>query len=297
MINGKVSPKLVDNRTIKEIVYDGNVTVAKLWYISECEKLGCSGNEQLSLITPEMYNIHTSFDGEFFKRIIMVAPNPSAPVDSFAVKIIFNAFPDVPVCGAGASPDSSGVRKVYPAGKDVSVLLIRDDRYKWQHDWLNLHRVINGKVSPKLVDNRTIKEIVYDGNVTAAKQWYIGECEKLGCSGNEQLSLITSEMYNIHTSFDGEFLHTGTNVFENSLLGLGFLKQDLAGEEIQKACNKKNTLYFGCAGLYGLSGKTPELDSSSLVGFFHGEVLTTKGGPRFANLMISRLTAVTPEEY
>ena len=198
-------------------------------------------------------------------------------------------LPDIPICGAGASPDGDRSSEVFPSG-DVSILLIADSRYQWKHEWKNLHTVLAEEISVITADSRTIEVVVDKGVKSNAKEWYHKECERLGCSGNEELSLISPAGYNIHTSFDGDRLHTGTDVSGDWLLKRGLLPKAMADRKVEEVLTEGNSLVFGCAGLFGLLSRMPLTKDNTLMGFFHGEVLTAEGMPRFANLMVSSLT-------
>ena len=203
-------------------------------------------------------------------------------------------LPDIPVCGAGASPDGNGTSVVFPSG-DVSILLIADNRYQWKHEWKNLHTVLEDEISVITADSRTIEVVIEKGVKSNAKEWYHKECERLRCSGNEELSLISPAGYNIHTSFDGDRLHTGTDVSMDWLLNRGLLPRATADRKVEETLIESNTLVFGCAGLFGLLSNMPLTKDNTLMGFFHGEVLTTEGMPRFVNLMVSCLTVLSIE--
>lgn len=204
-------------------------------------------------------------------------------------------LPGIPWGGGGAAYNpAAGMGELLPAARDVILLLICDSRYRFENAWLNVHGDTARRVSFRAGGPRTILALREDGGDLPAQKWYkvhrqaFGFCE----TGFENLALAWPEGWNLHASPEGEFaLRTGADLPMGGELAVRAVENGMATERVAAFCGKENTLVFGCAGLMALLERPVIPGDNTLAGFLHGEVLTANGSPRFANLMMSGLTA------
>jgi hypothetical protein len=204
-------------------------------------------------------------------------------------------LPGTPFGGGGAAFNPAiGSGELMPAAKDVILLLIKDDRYRFTNFWRNVHEATGRSVSFRASDTRTILALRDEAVDQPAKDWYDVNNKALGFrqESYENLVLASPEGWNLHASPEGEFaLHMGTNLPCGGELMVRMISDGAATERVTAFCNNENTLVFGCAGLQSLLVKPVQPGDSTLAGYLHGEVITVNGSPRFTNLMMSGLKA------
>ena len=198
-------------------------------------------------------------------------------------------FPGVPFCGGGAAPAPDGEPKLYPAGGEVSVLFIKDERYSFSHRFRDLPDVSR----PLLLegpDSRTVT-FVTDGERLPAPEWLdmLKDAHGFRAGSFENVTLVTADGYNLHLSGGDGVLNTGSDIPASGEVSLGFVSDAEAQERVNAFLTDPSELVFGCAGLRSM---TTDVTAAGACGFLHGEILTSNGAPHFANLMMSALSAV-----
>jgi len=204
-------------------------------------------------------------------------------------------LPGVPFGGGGAAfhPGQS-TGSLLPLAKDVVLLLIKDDRYRFTNVWVNVHDDTGRKVQFRAGGERVIRSLRETGADEPALGWYTSRRKEAGFSEEsfENLALASPEGWNLHASPEGAFaLHTGANLPGGGELIVRQISNDTASQRISAFCGNENTLVFGCAGLQSMLSEPIRCGDGTLAGFLHGEVLTVEGIPRFSNLMMSGLRA------
>ncbi len=198
-------------------------------------------------------------------------------------------FPGVPFCGGGAAPGGDGLVALYPQNGDAALLLIRDARYSFTLRFRNLHDISTRTVALEGPDSRTVT-YVNDGGHTAAPAWLDALRSANACRAEsfENVTLTTDDGYNLHLSGGEGCLCTGSDIPDSRRVHIGLLSDEEARRRLDGFLGVPGELVFGCAGLRSM---VPEISSKSVCGFLYGEILTANGHPRFANLMMSAISA------
>ncbi len=198
-------------------------------------------------------------------------------------------FPGTPFCGGGAAPGPDGAPILYPANGDVAMLLIRDERYAFEHRFRNLHDVSDRELVLEGPDSRTITHVC-DGERKPATEWLeaLKSANGYRAESFENVTLTTDDGYNLHLSGGDGCLLTGSDIPASRKVHAGLLGDAEAQVRMDEYLRVSGELVCGCAGLRSM---TSGASSRSACGFLHGEILTANGRPHFANLMMSSLSA------
>ena len=187
---------------------------------------------------------------------------------------------DIPIGGGGAVPAPGGGKGILiPHAEDVNVLLIKDARYIWRLDWLNVHGDTGCKINVRTASVRTILSIreEHSEKDIPAQAWFKKEIQdrKLPDGSFEHLAFLTTQGYNLHASPEGEFaIHTGSDIPYTGELRLGAVNIDKYERQIAEFCLADNSIVFGCAGLKSIVNIALPAGKNSLQAFLHGEVIS-----------------------
>jgi len=199
-------------------------------------------------------------------------------------------FAGIPVAGGGAALGTGqAAGELLPAAADVAVLLIRDGR--WRTDTLNVHDRTGRMFEVRADGPRTITHLRQTHDwVPAATAFRALQAEHQRAEADcESLTLCDAGGRNVHCSFDGEALHTGSDLPADGRLECRIVTRANAARRLAEFAAVPNALVFGCAGLRSLLDAPLPVAPGTLAGFMFGELVTIDGRPQFGNLMAARL--------
>ena len=189
-----------------------------------------------------------------------------------------------PMVGGGAAIDGATGRKaLLTGGNEVALLLITDDRYKFEAITQCIHSDILEECILTTADPRTILTI----NGMDASAFLAEKRKQLGLGETEFEHLTLSDLRNVnaHLSLADGVIKSGRDVQEKMLLR--YVPHEQVYGTMEAFYDDANAIVFGCAGLSGLLDKP--LQTKSLGLFLFGEVCTVDGKAEFGNLMLSKL--------
>lgn len=189
-----------------------------------------------------------------------------------------------PMVGGGAAIDgATGKAALLTGGSPVAVLLIHDERYRFETETQCIHDRVLEDCTLTLADSRTILTI--NGVDGAA---YLAEKKaSLGLSDTDFEHLTLTDMYgiNAHLSKHGERIKSGRDLHEK--MQLRYVPHEEVYGRIRAFYDDPDAVVFGCAGLGGILDCL--LDTPSLGLLLFGEVCTVGDHADFGNLMLSKL--------
>ena len=190
----------------------------------------------------------------------------------------------IPLVGGGAAIcPKTGKSALLTGHAQVAVLLVWDDRYKFEVERENIHHDILGENEITFEDPRRIEAI--DGEEPCA--WLKREKARLGLDVEdfEHLTFADAHGNNAHLSLADGRICSGRDL-ENKMY-LRYVAPDAVFDRMQSFYDDENAIVFGCAGLRGILDKNMKARGMGL--FLFGEVCTKDGKSEFANLMLSKL--------
>ena len=189
-----------------------------------------------------------------------------------------------PMVGGGAAIDGvTGKAALLTGGSPVAVLLIQDERYRFETETVCIHEQLIEDCTLTLEDPRTILTI---NGVDAAA--YLAEKKaSLGLPDTdfEHLTLTDLHGINAHLSKPGEKIKSGRDLQER--MQLRYVPHEAVYNRIRAFYDDPDAVVFGCAGLGGILDRP--LDTPSLGLLLFGEVCTVGDHAEFGNLMLSKL--------
>lgn len=190
----------------------------------------------------------------------------------------------VPLVGGGAAIHPETGKKALLTGQNqAALLLICDDRFRFEVCCENIHREILSEHKISYSEPRVLDRI--DG--VDAVTWLSERKVKMGLSPDdfEHLTLSDPAGINAHLSLVDGKICSGRDL--QSRMQLRYVPQERVYERMQAFYDDPHGLIFGCAGLKGLLPKA--LDTKGMGLFLFGEVCTNDSVSEFGNLMLSKL--------
>lgn len=192
-----------------------------------------------------------------------------------------------PMVGGGAAIDgATGKSALLTGGNPVAVLLIHDERYRFETETLCIHDRLLEECTLTLADPRTILTIngVDGAAYLAEKKTSLG----LPDTDFEHLTLTDLHGINAHLSKPGEIIKSGRDLQEK--MQLRYVPNEEVYDRIRAFYDDPDAVVFGCAGLGGILDRP--LDTPSLGLLLFGEVCTVGDHADFGNLMLSKLRII-----
>ncbi len=191
-----------------------------------------------------------------------------------------------PIVGGGAAMDGN-VGGLIVGGGQASVLLVCDERYDIHVQTSNIHRHIVGAVTVDFDEPRIVKAI----NGEEPKQWLDKQKREWGFSLDdfEHFTLSDTQNINAHLSWDGQYVRSGRDL-QHQMIARYVKPEEVVDAVFDFYNDDSNTLVFGCAGIKGVTGEIPKIDSLGL--YMYGEICATQNGAEFGNLMLSKIRFV-----
>ena len=192
-----------------------------------------------------------------------------------------------PMVGGGAAIDGATGRKaLLTGGGEVAILLITDDRYRFEAVTRCIHSDILEECTLTLADPRTILTI----NGVEAATFLSEKRNQLGLEDTDFEHLTLSDLRNVnaHLSLADGMIKSGRDVHEKMLLR--FVSHESVYGTMEAFYDDADAIVFGCAGLSGLLDRPLETNFLGL--FLFGEVCTVDGVAEFGNLRLSKLRII-----
>ena len=189
-----------------------------------------------------------------------------------------------PMVGGGAAIDGvTGRSALLTGGSPVAVLLIQDERYRFETETVCIHERLIEECTLTLADPRTILTIngVDGAAYLAEKKASLGLAE----TDFEHLTLTDMHGINAHLSRPGAQIKSGRDLQEK--MQLRYVPHEAVYDRIRAFYDDPDAVVFGCAGLGGILDHS--LDTPSLGLLLFGEVCTVGDYAEFGNLMLSKL--------
>lgn len=191
-----------------------------------------------------------------------------------------------PVVGGGAAMNGNKGGLIIGGGQ-ASVFLVKDECYDVHVQLSNIHRHIVGAVTVDFDEPRIVKAI----NGEEPKQWLDKQKEMLGFLADdfEHFTLSDDQNINAHLSFDGQYVRSGRDL-QHHMIARYVKPEEVVAAVFDFYNDDANTIVFGCAGIKGITGEIPKIDSLGL--YMYGEICATQNGTEFGNLMLSKIRFV-----
>lgn len=260
-----------------------------------CASLGLAGTEEKT--AQFRYPINgTVLFGEYADVLRQVEQQKNLSETQVAIVLFGNAGGEntflrqlrgllrCPLVGGGAAIDgATGKSALLTGGNPVAVLLIHDERYRFETETLCIHDRLLEDCTLTLADPRTILTIngVDGAAYLAEKKASLG----LADTDFEHLTLTDLHGINAHLSKPGEKIKSGRDLQET--MQLRYIPHEEVYDRIRAFYDDPDAVVFGCAGLGGILERP--LNTPSLGLLLFGEVCTVGDHADFGNLMLSKL--------
>ena len=193
-----------------------------------------------------------------------------------------------PTVGGGAAMNGN-VGGLMTGRTEACVFLLTDEDYEVETQWQNIHRHLLGEVEVSFdeADPRTVTAL----NGEEPKAWLDRQKAALGFAPEdfEHFTLSDQKGINAHLSWDGAHVRSGRDL-EHTMIARYVRPEETKPAAMAFYNDAENAIVFGCAGLKGICGELPPVQSLGL--YLFGEVCMTEQGPVFGNLMLSKLRLI-----
>ena len=209
------------------------------------------------------------------------------------MKKLQSLLPGVPFTGGSPAIGQNGkTMRMLPEIKEVSVLLVTDNRYDYAVESFKVHKEHVCEFKVLTNEKRSLNTILSDGKRLNFADLIANEAIKKGVNVGitERFSVADKTGRNLHLISDGKAYECGADIPCDRKLYLRYTETKNVCECMKSFYACDNAIVFGCAGVKSLIGDfTFKTGKNTLGLFMFGEVVYIDEYSDFANLMLSRI--------